>query len=661
MERMGRFRTVFVVCGLMVILNAHFVAHAQDSRTDSLIQLLSRSKEDSNKVNLLNQISAADIQSSSALDYAQQAVTLSDKIKYNKGKALAYKNIGLHHFIKSDFIRADENWRQAQKLYAQIRDEAGLANILNNLGSIQYNLGNLSSAIEFFFKSLEASQKASDTLRTVTALNNVGLIYMAKPNTHDLAIDYLTKALKLGERIKDSANMGLSYVNLGEVYYEQKNDSAALYNCFRAKELLHPNDEILPYLLNNIGKIYSRKGQNDLALKYHEEALAKATEIGSKLFMAQASLSMANLYKKQDLLVKSMLYFSKASDLALEIKAGPELQRAYRGLSEAYYATDDYQNAYRYSNLSAKLADSLYKYAADSMQLKYEVGIKEKQIDLLTKDKDLKDLELKRQKIAKNGLIAGLGLVFLIIGILYRDYRTKVKTNKLLDHQKAEIEGLLLNILPAEVATELQQEGNATPKYFEQASVLFTDFKGFTRMADALSPQEVVAALNECFMAFDDIIERNNLEKIKTIGDSYMCAGGIPRADPNHVMNIVRASFEILEFMRGWNKVRAEKGLSSWELRIGIHVGPVVAGVVGKKKYAYDIWGSTVNIASRMESAGEIGQVNISETLYELIKDQYDCSYRGKISAKNIGDIDMYFVNHLKTEVEEVELTKYAS
>src|SRR5262249_38720427 len=150
------------------------------------------------------------------------------------------------------------------------------------------------------------------------------------------------------------------------------------------------------------------------------------------------------------------------------------------------------------------------------------------------------------------------------------------------------------NILPLEVARELQEHGQAKPKFFDVVSVLFTDFKSFTKMADSLSPQEIVTELNECFVAFDDIIDKYGLEKIKTIGDSYMCAGGIPTPDNNHPIRMVQAGLEIKEYIKKRNEIRKSLGLPPWELRIGIHVGPIVAGVVGRKKYAYDIWGSTV-------------------------------------------------------------------
>ena len=654
---MIRLSSIYI---LLLILNTLTLV-AQIPEADSLKKLLLIQKEDTNKVILLNQLTSELIQSPDAINYGNQALALAEKLKYTKGKALALKNLGLFNFYKSDFVPAEDFWRQALKEYTDLHDEAGKSNMLNNLGTINSQIGNSSKAMEYYLLALESAMKTTDTTRIATTLNNVGSIYMAKPSTFDLAIDYLNKGLLLGTKINDKANMGLSFVNLGEVYYQQGNDSLAFYNFSRATEVFDPSDELLPYTLNSIGKLYNRKGQTELALKYHEEALRKAEQAGGKINIAQSSLFIAYYYEVRKEHDKALLYFEKARSLATEIKAAPELKQAYLGLSQSYYSKNDYKNAYKFRDQSAILADSLFTFAADSLQLKYTVGLKEKQIDILTKDKDLKDLELKRQKIAKNALMVGLGLVFLIIGILYRDYRLKVKTNNILDHQKAEIESLLLNILPAEVAHELQTEGHATPKYFDHATVLFTDFKGFTKMADALSPQELVAELNGCFIAFDDIIEKYKLEKIKTIGDSYMCAGGIPTPDPSATLKMIAASFDIIEYLNKWNEQRASIGLKPWELRIGIHVGPLVAGVVGKKKYAYDIWGSTVNIASRMESAGEPGQVNISSSVYDIIKNHYDCQYRGKISAKNIGEIDMYFVLNAREAPNHLELARAVS
>jgi class 3 adenylate cyclase len=292
--------------------------------------------------------------------------------------------------------------------------------------------------------------------------------------------------------------------------------------------------------------------------------------------------------------------------------------------------------------------DSLYNLdiakKLSSLQFNFDIQKKQSQIDLLKKDQVLQELDLKKQKLTKNALMIGLALLSLIAVILYRNYRNKIKTNKLLDAQKVKIENLLLNILPAEVAEELQKNGTATPRFYKMASVLFTDFKGFTKLSEKLTPQEVISELDIFFMAFDDIVDKYGLEKIKTIGDSYMCAGGIPTEDNSHPLNIVKAGLEMQEFILKRNAERAKMNLPEWNIRIGINTGQLVAGVVGKKKYAYDIWGSTVNVASRMESNGEPGRVNISSATYELIKDKYSCTHRGKIFAKNIGEVDMYFV-----------------
>jgi adenylate cyclase len=217
-------------------------------------------------------------------------------------------------------------------------------------------------------------------------------------------------------------------------------------------------------------------------------------------------------------------------------------------------------------------------------------------------------------------------------------------TLQIVEQERQKSDNLLLNILPEETAQELKETGTATPKHYDLVSVLFTDFKGFSQIAEKLSPQEVIENLNTCFLALDEICEKHNLEKIKTIGDSYMCAGGIPVANASNPIDCVQAGIEMQAWMANWKQEKQNKGELAWELRLGIHSGAVVAGVIGKNKFAYDIWGDTVNLASRMESSGEAGKVNISGATYQLVKDKFQCTYRGKIEAKNKGEVEMYFV-----------------
>ena len=224
--------------------------------------------------------------------------------------------------------------------------------------------------------------------------------------------------------------------------------------------------------------------------------------------------------------------------------------------------------------------------------------------------------------------------------------RVNERTRELRE-EKEHSEKLLLNILPAEVAEELKAKGEAEAVQIDHVTVLFTDFKGFTAMSEKVTPKDLVRDLNECFSAFDHITEKYGIEKIKTIGDAYMAAGGLPVPNTTHATDAIRAAFEMRDFIAEGKARKVAAGLPFFEIRIGIHTGPVVAGIVGVKKFQYDIWGDTVNTASRMESSGEVGQVNISESTYSLVKDELGLAFtpRGKVEAKGKGEMQMYFVS----------------
>jgi len=254
---------------------------------------------------------------------------------------------------------------------------------------------------------------------------------------------------------------------------------------------------------------------------------------------------------------------------------------------------------------------------------------------------------------------AGGGLLVFIILLIYLSRLRLKRKNRILEmkvqertielqKEKDKTEELLLNILPKETADELKQNNKVVPRNYDLVTVLFTDFKGFTQIAEKLSPAELVHEIDHCFKKFDKIISKYRIEKIKTIGDAYMCAGGLPKEYKHNAAEVIKAAIEIRDFMLRYKDKRVQEKKACFEIRIGLHTGKVVAGVVGIKKYAYDIWGDTVNIASRMESSGEPGKINISGDTYQLVKDTFNCSYRGKIEAKNKGEIDMYFVDDEK-------------
>lgn len=273
---------------------------------------------------------------------------------------------------------------------------------------------------------------------------------------------------------------------------------------------------------------------------------------------------------------------------------------------------------------------------------------------------EIRDLELdneRKKSIArqaenrKNILILAVLTSACIAGLLGRSYYRKRKTSLALQDKNDEIsrekqksDDLLLNILPKSVAEELKESGKTTSSYFESASVMFADFKGFTKFSEQHQPAALVDIVDYYFSAFDEIVERHGIEKIKTIGDAYLCVSGIPIAKQEHENDILLAAEEMLSFVAASIEEKKVAGLPYLELRIGIHAGPLVAGVVGSKKFAYDVWGDTVNIAARMEQSGEPGTINVSETIYQATKSKFNFEYRGKIAAKNKGELSMYFL-----------------
>jgi class 3 adenylate cyclase len=294
-------------------------------------------------------------------------------------------------------------------------------------------------------------------------------------------------------------------------------------------------------------------------------------------------------------------------------------------------------------------------------KLKQEILLERNQTQLteakLEAEKQKNEVQARNKFLQLSGVVA---LFFLLLSILMfgrfqakkRSEKTLAGKNKTIEEERLRNEELLLNILPKSIVEELKTHGKAKARRFDQVTVLFSDFVNFTRIAEQLTPEELVEELDKCFKAFDHIIKQYpDIEKIKTIGDAYMCASGLSERKglPN---NLIQAALDMQSYLNEYKELRIKQGKPFFEARIGLHTGPVVAGVVGDIKFAYDIWGDTVNLASRIESNSEAGQVNVSQDTYNLIRYRYDCDYRGKMPAKNKGEVDMYFVNKKSSEVE---------
>ena len=631
---------------LFLILSTQFfsvLCFGQSNEIDSLKNVIATKKDDTTKVNSLIALCKLYLgeNKKEALETGLKAVELADKIDFKKGKAYALKFIGIYYYQQESSIESLVAFEQSLEIFHSIGDKTGESNIANSIGSVYFVKSEDVKALEYYLQSLFLAEEIKNTLRITTALINIGNVYQNKRQTLDKALIYYMKALPYSKQLGDADILGTVTVGIGEIYLiKQNNDSALFY--FELALKSYEGTESYPYALNDIGKVYLNRKEYKTAEKYHSDAFALAQKNNSKLYMTQSLMGLAKAQQEEGNYKESVTNYKNAEAISLDISsASYELKTIYEGLANSYYKLNDYKNAFTYQLLLTSTKDTLYNIDTDkklgSLQFDFDIHKKQSEINLLTKDKEIQEQEIRRQKIVRNSFIGGFAVVLIFAGIFFRQ-RNKIKSGKRRSDE------LLLNILPEETAEELKATGTAKAKSYEMVSVLFTDFKNFTLASEKLSPEELVKEIDYCFSAFDNIISNLGLEKIKTIGDAYMCASGLPVIDEKHAEKIVRAGLLMQEFIAQNKKVRQEKNQIYFELRCGIHSGPVVAGVVGTKKFAYDIWGDTVNTASRMESSGEIGKVNISGTTYELVKNEFNYTHRGKIEAKNKGQIDMYFV-----------------
>jgi len=627
---------------LPILFSCCFYLKGFSNEADSLKKILSTKIDDITRVNLLNALSKNlfSINPDTSVTIALSSKALAEGINYQPGLALAFKNIGIGYYYQGKYKEAVLTWQQAIEVYKLIGDKKGIANMLSNQGAIHFNEGDEAKSLELHLQSLKMSEEIGDTLRILTSLTNIGAVYLNKSATYKKALEYFLRSYKLSLAINDPYSIGTSTANLGETYYKMGDDTTALVYLYQSKKAYHDNEN-LPYTLNYIGRVFIRQKKFEKAIDIHKEAYQITKKLDTRLDMTQSLIGLGQAYAANKEMESAIQTYKQSLDVGIPIHASTEIKDAYQGLSEAYLSLSDFTNASKYQNLLLAIKDTIYNRETDkklgTLQFTFDLEKKESQINLLNKDKEIQEQEIKRQKLVKYGFIGGFTVVLLFASIFFKQRNRISKEKKRSDE-------LLLNILPEETAEELKATGTAKTKSLDMVSVLFTDFKNFTLASEILTPEELVAEINHCYCEFDRIITRHGIEKIKTIGDAYMCAGGLPVANNTHPFDVVSAGLEMVQFIEANKKERQERGQPFFELRLGIHTGPVVAGIVGIKKFAYDIWGDTVNTASRMESSGEIGKVNISGSTYELVKEKFSCIHRGKIEAKNKGLIDMYFV-----------------
>ena len=523
-----------------------------------------------------------------------------------------------------------------------IRQDSTLYKFNSHLqtGNALQQKGNLSGALDSYFKALEITDRNTEKNQVAIMYTAIAAVYAGMNNRENVR-QYYSDAISIFKTEQDTLNYAVAIENLGDTYLEwSKPDSALLY--FNQSGPIFEklgNKLALAYNLGNKGLAFAQKGRPTKAEENIEEAVTILEELGDYRPITTYLNYMSDIYADKEDWDGAFDYALRSLDLAKQYGLKVRISSAYLKLSELYERTGYASASLNYYRKYIVFRDSVVNLTAVQQMADIRRNSEKAQFKA---ELDLTNQQKQTQKVMTIATGIALFLIILLaIGLYRRNVFTK-RTNAIIEKEMARSERLLINILPEETAKELKESGKVKAKKFESVTVLFTDFESFTAHSDHIEPELLVNRLGYYFTAFDNIIEKYGLEKIKTIGDAYMCAGGLPFPIENHALKMVHAALDILKFVED-TKAEKESALS-FNVRIGINTGPLVAGVVGNKKFSYDIWGDTVNVASRMESLSDSGEINISEATYNLVKEVFECTYRGQIEVKNKGLMSMYFV-----------------
>ncbi|HKJ48775.1 MAG TPA: adenylate/guanylate cyclase domain-containing protein, partial [Christiangramia sp.] len=532
-------------------------------------------------------------------------------------------------FILKELANYVSEPNKKAKYSKELADAAKVKDCTTLVFTGYFQLGNAYQIKGDYSKALESYFKAAENTNSDEQLGQIKLVtgdVYSLTNNFDRAVKYYDEAILYFRDPKDkedSIYLGTGLFNAGDGYLKNNKLDQAYSYIQEAGNIFDDLDFVrgAAYCTGTLGLIHAKQGDSDRAEENIQEAIQILEKEEDYAPICEFLTAMADIYTEKQDESKALEFALLSRDLAKAYGFKNEIVESNLKLSEIYEKTGDIPESYKYykefiiyrdSILNVETAQNIAGLRAD-----YEVDQKQAEFDLL-------DEKQKNQQLILISIAVATFLVALLAFGLYRRNRFIKKTSNIIEKERNRSDRLLLNILPEETAKELKMNGKVEAKKFASVTVLFADFKRFTLVAEKLTPERLIKTVDYYFSQFDRIMEKHGVEKIKTIGDSYMAASGLPFPSHDHASRIIKAAFEMTEFV----KETKEKALfddADFEVRIGLNSGPVVAGVVGIKKFAYDIWGDTVNIASRMESHSEIGRVNISENTYALVKDEFEC------------------------------------
>jgi class 3 adenylate cyclase len=531
--------------------------------------------------------------------YLQKAFVLAKETGDRKMLGMSLYLQGKLHLSILDYDRAMTSFIEADKIFKieGLRKEHGLAEM--QFGILLYAQRNYKAASNYFNSAFVLLRESNDSLNFITT-------------------QYLH---------------GLSLIELGDYKEAERVLKEALF--MNVKSAFHQREMEcrlgLAQLYLKVGKPLESLAETNIALDYYRTAEPEGTsnqtgKARAELLIGKAAIAIGNFKLAEQMLEQALLHEKLGNRYEECVQISEELIHVYDTIG-------DYKRAMSQVQFMLQLKDSLKKSDAEQtmrvLEDRQNIQLQNSKIELLTSQQE-------NDRIIRLSLIVLTVLLLVLSVTWYQKFKLKKESGKKMDE-------LLLNILPSEVAEELKAKGKATSKSYPSVTVMFVDIVAFTKMSERLSPDKLVADLHYFFSEFDEISARHRLEKIKTLGDAFMCAGGLPVENDTHAFDAVLAAREIINFIHHYNALKPLE--EQIQVRIGIHTGPVIAGIVGIHKFAYDIWGDTVNIAARLEQAGEPGKINISESTYQRIRSSVECLSRGKINAKYKGEINMYYVS----------------
>ena len=506
-----------------------------------------------------------------------------------------------------------------------------------NKGNRHRVLGNMDLALEALFKSSEAAKLGNILEEEAISYIAIADMYSEIGNAGNAEL-YYEKGISISRKLDEPITLASALFNAGDEFFNSKKYEKALLYFEEAGRIFEDEDYLMgkAYTLGNSGMVYAEQENHDLAESKINEAIVILEALEDYYGIAEYLTYMSDIYRERQDLKTAITYAERSLELAKQNGIKKQLSESNLLLSELYEQSGNTVKALGFYRNHISYKDSIIN--LENIQKAFDIRTTSE----LSQQEKLFELQKKNQRIILYATALALFFIGLMAIGLYRRNKFVQRTNVIIANEKDRSDALLLNILPEDTAKELKENGKVKAKKFESVTVLFTDFKGFTAYAENLPPEKLVETVDFYFSKFDEIVQLHGLEKIKTVGDAYMCAGGLNTTETDHAHRMVKAALDMEAFV---NKSKNDPTVdTSFDVRIGISTGPVVAGVVGTKKFAYDIWGDTVNIASRMEANSEPGKINVSHYTYEIVKDQYHCKYRGEIAVKNRGEMKMYFV-----------------